>query len=250
MKIHTQNSFFHSLLHTKEAAVALGLLVACAMLTVPDRAAAECIEVTPSAWDYGDVEVGSNVSQIFTLESCASTDVVVYIIEIIDDDTGAFSITAAPNIPLVIHGGESAYVEVTFTPSDLGAHEAFLHIYSNAPGNSTYVNLFGVGVSEYQDPEELMTRLLDFFDAAVAEGSLYGTGPPWWATWRLMWFGYTLNWAAALIESGQDDMACWVLGFALKRADGERPPRDLVAGPATEELADMILAIMDALGCE
>ena len=63
-----------------------------------------------------------------------------------EDATGAFSITSGPATPYIIPGWGSEDVEVTFTPPGLGAHEAFLHIRSDAPDQDTYVNLYGVGV--------------------------------------------------------------------------------------------------------
>jgi hypothetical protein len=101
--------------------------------------------VTPENWDYGDVRVGTGQSQVFTIHSCASTELYIFLIEITGDDTGAFSITSAPSMP-IIPGGESEEVEVTFTPPGLGAHEAFLRIISDAPEGETYISLYGVGV--------------------------------------------------------------------------------------------------------
>ena len=124
----------------------LTVLIGLAVLAAPLSASAQCINVVPENWDYGDAKVGSTKSQIFTIESCASVGLTVWIIEITDDATGGFSVTSAPDLPIIIPGGESEEVEVTFTPPSLGAHEAFLYIFSNAPGNHTYVNLFGVGV--------------------------------------------------------------------------------------------------------
>ena len=121
------------------------LIIGLAVHGAPLSAFAQGIEVTPGSWDYGDVKVGSSALQIFTIENCHGTDLYIFLIDITEDDTGAFSITSAP-FPAIIPGGESREVEVTFTPPSLGAHEAFLHIVSDAPEGETFINLSGVGV--------------------------------------------------------------------------------------------------------
>jgi len=123
----------------------LTVVIGLAVLAAPFSASAQCIQVTPENWDYGDVKVGTARSQAFTIYSCQESAVYLFVIEITDDATGAFTITSA--LPLgSIPGGETRELEVTFTPPSLGTHEAFIHIYSNAPGNHTYINLSGVGV--------------------------------------------------------------------------------------------------------
>jgi hypothetical protein len=125
----------------------LALVIGLTVVAAPLIASAQCIEVTPESWDYGDVKIGTAKSQIFTIHSCdEASPVLVSTIEITDDDTGAFSITSGPAVPLFIPAGESIEVEVTFTPPELGAHEAFLHIRHDAAGGHTYVNLSGAGV--------------------------------------------------------------------------------------------------------
>jgi hypothetical protein len=124
----------------------LALLIGLAVLAAPLSASAQCINVVPENWDYGDVKVGNGKSQIFTIESCASTSLLIFEIEITDDNTGAFSITSAPPTPCIIPGGETREVEVTFTPPSLGAHDAFLYIISDAPNSDIYIGLSGTGV--------------------------------------------------------------------------------------------------------
>ena len=123
----------------------LTVLIGLTVVAAPVIASAQCIEVTPESWDYGDVKIGTSESQIFTIENCTSTDLYIFLIDITEDDTGAFSIVSAPSEP-IIPGWESRDVEVIFTPPSLGAYEAFLRIISDAPEGATYVNLSGAGV--------------------------------------------------------------------------------------------------------
>ena len=225
-------------------AFSLGLVILGAPLT----ASAECIDVTPASWDYGDVEVGTGESQIFTIYSCAESSVYLFIIEIVEDATGAFTITSEPPLG-VIPGGETREVEVTFTPPDLGAHEAFLHMYSNAPGNYTYISLFGMGVSDEPEPGEVMADLIESVQASVDAGTLAGNGPGGSAGGRLKAFQNMLNAANDLIEDGEYALACEQLQATRDRADGIHPPPDFVVGPARAEVEAMIAEVMAELGC-
>ena len=232
----------------KHSALCFTLLLGLAVLAVPVTSQAECIDITPASWDYGDVEVGTSESQIFTILSCAESSVTLYIIEIVDDATGAFTITS--ELPLgVIPGGETREIEVALTPPSLGAHEAFLHIYSNAPGNYTYISLFGTGVSEEPGPGEVMADLIEFFEASVEAGTLVGDGPGSSASGRLKAFRNMLNAANDLIVDGDIALACEQLQDAKDRADGVHPPPDFVAGSARADVEAMIVEVMAELGC-
>ena len=226
-------------------AVFLGLAILAAPLTV----SAECIDVTPANWDYGDVEVGVNETQIFTLNSCADTEVYVSVIEITDDATGAYTLSLAPSTPLFIPGGAFEEVEVTFSPTNLGAHEAFLHIRSDAPEGHTYINLYGMGVSDEPEPGEAMADLIDFVATSVDAGSLTGDGPGGSASGRLKAFQNMLNAANDLIEDGEYALACEQLQDTKDRADGVHPPPDFVTGLARAEVEAMIIEVMAELGC-
>lgn len=126
----------------------LALLIGLTVVAAPLIASAQCIEVTPESWDYGDVKIGAGESQIFTLYSCADSPVLLFAIEIVDDPAGAFTITSSP-FPGSIPGGETWDVEVAFAPPSLGVHEALLFIEHDAPGYETYINLSGVGVRRW-----------------------------------------------------------------------------------------------------
>ena len=162
-------------------ALSLGL----AILAAPLVASAECIDVTPASWDYGDVEVGTSESQIITIHSCGATALNIGYLEVIKDETGApsfaYEITSPiPDVPFSLQGsahpdfpeGEILDIEITFTPPDVGAHEALLYIRHDANGGVTSVNLYGVGVSEEPEPGEVMGDLIEFFEASVEASKL------------------------------------------------------------------------------
>ena len=92
--------------------------------------------------------------------------------------------------------------------------------------------------------------ILDFFDQSVADGTLEGYGRGNSANGRLNALRNMLEMAGDLIAIGDIEGACRQLNAALRKCDGDSPPPDFVAGEAVEELYDMILELMDELGCE
>jgi hypothetical protein len=221
-----------------------------AILATPLTASAECIDVTPANWDYGDVEVGTGETQIITIHSCATSALTIYYIGILEDETGAYEITSSvPDVPFPLDGGATLEVEVTFTPPDLGAHEAFLHIVHDAPGSETYINFYGTGVPDEPEPGEVMADLIEFFESSVDAGTLVGEGPGGSASGRLNAFRNMLNAANDLIVDENYAMACEQLLDAKNRVDGIHPPPDFVTGSARIVVEAMIVEAMAEIEC-
>jgi hypothetical protein len=93
-------------------------------------------------------------------------------------------------------------------------------------------------------------KILEFFDDSVADDSLKGDGRGNSANGRLNAFRNMLEMAGDLIDVGDIEGACGQLKAASRKCDGDSPPPDFVAGPAVSELHDMILGLMEELGCE
>jgi len=92
--------------------------------------------------------------------------------------------------------------------------------------------------------------LLAFFDESVADGTLEGDGPGNSADGRLNALRNILEMASDLINIGEIEDACEQLMVAKRKCDGESPPPDFVTGNAAEDLHNMILELMEAIGCE
>jgi hypothetical protein len=122
----------------------LALLIGLTVVAAPLIASAQIIEVTPESWDYGDVKVGTGESQIFTIQGFQI--LTLFYIGIIEDASGAFAMGPVPDVPFTLDDCETVDVEITFTPPNLGAHEAFLYIVHDAHGGETLIPLYGVGV--------------------------------------------------------------------------------------------------------
>ncbi|MFC1792020.1 hypothetical protein ACFL3Q_00350 [Planctomycetota bacterium] len=98
-------------------------------------------------------------------------------------------------------------------------------------------------------PEDPIEEILDFVEESVEDGTLTGDGPGKSADNRLNALINMLEEAQGLIEAGLYEEACDQLWSAYRKCDGEIRPRDFVTGEAAEDLADMILLMMDELGC-
>jgi hypothetical protein len=228
--------------------------LALLLLLLPLRATAENIGVSPESWDYGDVTLGESEVQSFTIESLGpDTPLRVDMIRILDDASGSFhivSITPTITFPHYLDVGDTLEAVVSFTPGAEGLVTANLFILSNAHNDSTYyVPLQGVGIDEEPTPSELMAAVIAFFDASVADYSLYGLGNSNSPPVHLRVFEAMLDAADDLIAAGDLSGACTQLDHAVTKCDGLDAPPDFVGGPAASSLNAMLLAVMDLLGC-
>jgi hypothetical protein len=92
--------------------------------------------------------------------------------------------------------------------------------------------------------------ILNFFDDSVAAGTLEGVGKGNSANGRLNALRNMVEMAGDLFAVGEIEDACEQLMVAIRKCDGESPPPDFVTGDAAEELYNMIIELMEAIGCE
>ena len=98
--------------------------------------------------------------------------------------------------------------------------------------------------------EHTIDTILDFFDESVADGTLEGHGRGNSANGRLNALRNMLEMAGDLIAIDDIEGACRQLNAALRKCDGESRPPDFVTGEVVTDLYDMILELIDELGCE
>jgi hypothetical protein len=92
--------------------------------------------------------------------------------------------------------------------------------------------------------------VLDFFDQAVEQGTLYGTGPvPAAQEQRLNALRQMLLDATYSVAEGDIEAGCEQLQDVYELTDGQSPPSDLVAGFAAPTLAGMILQQTEMMEC-
>lgn len=112
-----------------------------------------------------------------------------------------------------------------------------------------YLNEIEFTTQLLNDPTEEIEEILDFIDESVRDKTLAGDGPGKSAENRLNALINMLEEAQRLIEAGMFEDACDQLRAAYRKCDGEARPPDFVKGIAADDLAVMILIVMDNLGC-
>ena len=228
---------------------------ACALLLLlPFQVAAQNIEVTPTTWDYGGVELGTSEPMSFIIESLGpDTELRVDVITILDDDIGVFDIASIiPEItfPHYLDVGEILEVTVNFAPTGEGFASASLYIASNAHNGTTlYIPLQGQGIVEEPTPDEMMDDLMEFFNDGVANGEICGVGNGSAPTAHLRVFASMLDSADDLIVQGDYEAACDQLDLAARKSNGMSPPPDFIDCGGASTVNSMILEVMSALGC-
>jgi hypothetical protein len=112
-----------------------------------------------------------------------------------------------------------------------------------------YINTISFTTASSSEPIDEIEEILDFVDESVDVGTLTGDGPGNSGDNRLNALINMLEEAQSLIEAGLYDEACDQLWSTYRKCDGESRPPDFITGEAAEDLADMILLMMDELGC-
>ena len=88
---------------------------------------------------------------------------------------------------------------------------------------------------------------IDFFDQAVDNGTIYGSGFIFTQNLNLVLFDRNLSRVIPAIENGLYGVACFRLRLANQWSDGEG--YDLIQGEDTEELSQMIYDFAESLEC-
>ena len=109
--------------------------------------------------------------------------------------------------------------------------------------------VYDLGPPPIPPSEDPIEEILEFVEESVEDGTLTGEGPGKSADNRLNALINMLEEAQSLIEAGLYEEACGQLWSAYRKCDGESQPPDFVTGDAADDLAVMILLMMDELGC-
>jgi hypothetical protein len=119
------------------------LLSGCGVppVSVPD------IVVSPIVYDFGNVETSSVQTTNINISNTGSSNLNIDSIVFSSGSSGDFSITSPGPLPGVIAPGANVDIEITFSPSSVGAFHAVLVISSDDPDESLIeVNLDGASV--------------------------------------------------------------------------------------------------------
>ncbi|UCE99969.1 MAG: choice-of-anchor D domain-containing protein, partial [Planctomycetota bacterium] len=206
------------------------------------------IDVSPLAWDFADVNLGENSSMLFTIENTGNGDLTVYDIYFTADSNTEFELESPPTLPLVIAPGDSNYIEVVFTPSDVNCYWADLVIESNDADESVVtVELDGCGVDTETPPLEQIVDIIEFIRNSQGDESLVGVGEQ--PDKKIDALVNMIGAAGDLIEP-DCEKAYQQLSIILQKCDGDSPPPDFVAGTARPTLVTMIEELMEDLDCQ
>ena len=215
-------------------------------VTAPD------ILITPGSVDFGDVEVGLSGMTMVTVTNDGNRNLVISSLNLSGDPSVA--LVGPPSLPLTLEpqsvnpAAASVDLQLTFTPTVVGAVSATLSVGSNDPdGAGSTVAIVGEGVPEDDDPVAMIADLLAFYDTSLADGTLVPQGNGNSAANRAQALRNMLETASDLIENGES--ACDQLEAALAKTDGDPKPPDFVAGANAPELAQRIQDLLDSLGC-
>jgi hypothetical protein len=204
------------------------------------------IEVSPTAYDFGNVDVGSAATMAITVTNAGEGSLTLTAITFHQGGSGDFSVTSAPTLPVILP--PDIEVQLTYSPSSAGPAGATLQIASDDPGEPTVaVVLTGTGVATEQTPAGQIEEIVEFFDISVEQGSLAGSGPGRSATGRLGALQDMLGLARELIQNGYVEEAYHLLLVVYRRVDGMPNPPDFAGGEATQGLAGLILELMETL---
>lgn len=211
------------------------------------------IEVTPTEHDFGEVQVGAASSVIIEIQNINGHNLLILDVSLDPASDPGFFISDSPNFPVTLSWddeNDSVQVEVTFAPEQAGPAFATLVVTSDDNVNDVIdIPLSGTGVDDEPAPSEMIADIIDMFDEAVEDGSLYGVGHGNSAVHRLNALRHMLLAAGDLIDAGAYEQACRQLASAWAKTDGLPRPPDFVGGEAASELAAMIADLMAAIGC-
>ena len=214
------------------------------------------IGVAPSAVDFGDVVLGDSSAMIVTITNEGQQSLQVTGVSLLDgsgpislDSVTVGGLPAAP--PFTLAPAETADVTLGFSPGAEALFADTLRVTSDDFDEpSTDVPVSGVGVVVDEPPAEIIAGCLDAIDAAVAAGTLAGSGPGKSAAGRLGALINKIEAAGDALADGLEGNACDQLASAQSRVDGVEPPPDFAAGAALGSVFSCLEDARDALDCD
>ncbi len=210
------------------------------------------IDVQPSAFNFGDVAVGSTSMTMLTISNVGNSELEVIGISL---QSGAdYAITSIPALPALIAADTSVDVTVEFTPLAEGARpEDFLQVASDDPDEDLVsVPLNGTGVAITVPPSQQIANIIEAIEAGLLDGSISGEGPGNSGPGRLGALKNMILAAGDLIADGEIAEACQQLLDAYRRTDGlsgHGNPPDFLSGTGAPVIAGLIQDLRTDLEC-
>jgi hypothetical protein len=205
------------------------------------------IEVSPTAYDFGTVKVGSSKSAIVTLSNTGSDDMSVSSIAI----AGSCSnLKYLGQSSMTLVSRQTVDLNLAFNPTYSGTCSGSLMINSNDPKNPVIqVVLNGTGDATEPPPADQIASILTFFDSSVANGTLQGLGSGNSAAGRLKALRNMIVATGDLLAKGYTNEACRQLWDLYEKMDGLPRPPDFVTGSAAPALAAQVQQLISYMAC-
>jgi parallel beta-helix repeat protein len=204
------------------------------------------IEVAPTYYDFGNVEVITTRNMVITISNVAKGELEITDLVFTAESNPDFTIAEPLTLPITIGPGETIDIQIIYTPTAEGYGEAALQIASNDIDEELVtVTLVGVGEITELPPAEQIALIQTFYEDTIASGDLVGNGPNDKAAQnRLNALGNMLRAASDLIISEEYNGAIHLLTQISRRCDGNPTPPDFVAGDAAQPLHTMIIDLI------
>lgn len=216
-------------------------------VSLAGKGIAPVIAVEPVLLDFGQINLGSSDIRKITICNKGNADLTVESVVFSAGSTD-FTISAAPQLPVMIEPNGLVELEINYTPTAAGTINSVLEITSDDPVTSiSQIIVTGKAVNPVKTPLEQINTILTLYDNAVKAKTLYGIGPGNSAKAHLNVTRQTLICAQKLIQAGYQKLALVALYEADKMTDSLGKPKDFVEGPAKAELNLKIKTLIKAI---
>jgi hypothetical protein len=209
-------------------------------------ASAPEISVEPAAVDFGQVEVGStSQSSLVTIRNNGNAGLQLESLNIVQDENAGFGFIPLEQLPTTLEPNSVIDIEVVFAPATEGSVGAVLQIVSNDPVNPLVeIMLSGAGYIPALTPAEQIDAIIDFYLAGLEDNTIVGIGWGRTAFSKEIMLGQMLASSKNLIKSGYKKWALIPLSAINGHTDGKGRPADLVEGPGTALMNEMVVALI------
>ncbi|NBK26173.1 MAG: choice-of-anchor D domain-containing protein, partial [Spirochaetia bacterium] len=135
-------------------------------------------EITPDSHVFGEVGVGSNATQVFTIRNIGTGILSIQSVTIAGSPM--MSLSGLPTFPVALAQNQTAEFTVNYAPTAVGNHEATITVTDNLPSRVAHpITVFGIGIlDEELDPPTNLTATVTGHNVALNWDAPGETPPP------------------------------------------------------------------------
>ncbi len=209
------------------------------------------IEVDPSEYDFGDVEIGYSSMMYLNISNSGGGELTIEDVHMKNQIPGdPFTFQLPLSLPVILSPNSSLAVEVMYNPTLIFAQQSNELVIESDDEDEGVIEVpfTGMGVL-VEEPSQAVSGLLAFIDDAIGNEMISGKGPGKSADNRVNALKNMLESAGDLIDEGLIQDACEQLNSIYKKVDGMPKPPDFISGEAVPGVATGVLEIMSDLSC-